>query len=117
MALQQDSKQGNQLGGMIEQAKELRLQGNHLFRQQYEYQAALGFYTQALELLDNNTKANTTENRDKDTVRQNQEEMILNLCNRSATYYVMEEYEAAKDDAQKAWMDLSSRTSVKVRLQ
>ncbi|KAL7561235.1 hypothetical protein ACA910_004156 [Epithemia clementina (nom. ined.)] len=95
-----DNQQDNNI---VDQARDLRLQGNHLFRQQHEYQAALGFYTKALALLDDRS----------DGSKEREEEMILNYCNRSACYFVMEEYEAAKSDALTAWIDLSNYTSIK----
>ena len=97
-----DESNGKSLDEVIEKAKDLRLQGNHLFRQQNEFQAALSFYTQALETL-------PTQNRTK----QCEEEAILNYCNRSACHFVMEEYREAKEDAQNGWI-LSDRKSSKV---
>lgn len=91
----------------MNQAQDLRMQGNHLFRQQNEYGGALNFYTQALEVLSSMTNEENNEN--SSLIR---DEKILNYCNRSACYFVIGEYEEAKMDSEKAW-ELSHKTSIK----
>ena len=72
-------------------AAELRLRGNHEFAQgQYDHAVAL--YTAALEECNNNN--NTTIEKD---------ERILNLCNRSACFAQMQDWESSRDDALEAW--------------
>ena len=65
---------------------ELRQQGNHEF-QRGNLDNAVAFYTAAIEL------AATTD----------EAAYIVNLCNRSASYFQMEDHEKAKADAGLAW--------------
>ena len=78
---------------MSSTADDLRQQGNHQFSEGH-YNAAVSLYTAALE--------SCTLDHDR----------ILNLCNRSASYYQMEQYESARDDANRAWQ-LSAEKSPK----
>mmetsp|Transcript_4872 Transcript_4872/g.6319 ORF Transcript_4872/g.6319 Transcript_4872/m.6319 type:complete len:978 (+) Transcript_4872:207-3140(+) len=103
-------KQTSRPSPLLEKARDFRYQGNHLFRQQQEYQGALHFYNQAIETLENADIDATTAN-ERDTIIK--EEALLNYCNRSACYLVMEDAETAKKDALYAWETLSNKTSVK----
>jgi serine/threonine protein kinase len=74
---------------------DLRQQGNFQFSE-HNYDAAGSLYTSALEQAGDDTDVTT----------------IL-LCNRSAAYYCLGEYASAKDDALRAWQDLSEQKSIK----
>jgi 3-phosphoinositide dependent protein kinase-1 len=93
-----------------ESAQDFRLRGNHEFAAGRCDNAA-AFYTAALEtagtwLRDNSNSSSTT------AMATATDEIILNSCNRSACYFIQEEYERAAEDAATAWQ-LSHRTSVK----
>lgn len=77
---------------------DLRQKGNHEF-QQGNLDNAAAFYSAAIEMAS------------KDPVNL-KESLIVNLCNRSATYFQMEDYEKAKEDAEQAWTS-SEKTNVK----
>jgi tetratricopeptide (TPR) repeat protein len=77
---------------------ELRQKGNHEF-QQGNLDHATAFYSAAIDMAS------------KDPVTF-QGALIVNLCNRSASYFQMEDYERAKEDAERAWMT-SEKTNVK----
>lgn len=68
---------------------DLRQKGNHEF-QQGNLDSAAAFYTAAIEMAA------------KDEVNL-KTALIVNLCNRSASYFQMEDYEKAKEDAERAW--------------
>lgn len=74
----------------------LRQRGNHLFAEG-NYDGAVQLYTFAID------KAKTDNN---------DEALILNLCNRSACFYKMEKYEEAHTDALSA-LEISNGTNVK----
>jgi tetratricopeptide (TPR) repeat protein len=77
---------------------DLRLKGNHEFQEgNLDYAAA--FYTAAINAA--------SEDGDD-----SKEALIVNLCNRSACYFQMEEYERAKADAEVAWK-VSNESNVK----
>ncbi|GAX22737.1 hypothetical protein FisN_5Hh005 [Fistulifera solaris] len=77
------------------EADDLRLRGNHEFKQG-NYDAALSLYTAGLNAL-------STDETDCKL-------RILLLCNRSAVYFQQEEYERSQEDAQTA-VDLSTTSS------
>lgn len=99
-----DSASMSRPSAILEKARDLRHSGNHFFRQQVEYQGALHCYTQAIDLL-------LDTNFEKDPALR--EEAVLNYCNRSACYLVLEDFQAAADDALYAWETLSEKTSAK----
>jgi serine/threonine protein kinase len=70
---------------------DLRQKGNHEF-QQGRLDHAVGFYTAAIDAASAADDASSYKNA-----------LIVNLCNRSACYYQMEEYDNAKADAELAW--------------
>ena len=74
---------------------DLRQKGNHEF-QQGNLENAISFYTAAIEMAANSDEA----------------AHIVNLCNRSASYFQMEDHENAKADAALAW-EVSKQTNVK----
>ncbi|KAG7368734.1 serine/threonine protein kinase [Nitzschia inconspicua] len=77
---------------------DLRQKGNHEF-QQGNLDNATAFYTAAIELA----------SKDAHNLKG---ALIVNLCNRSASYFQMEEYEKAKEDAERAWK-ISQESNVK----
>mmetsp|Transcript_17573 Transcript_17573/g.41308 ORF Transcript_17573/g.41308 Transcript_17573/m.41308 type:complete len:1011 (-) Transcript_17573:279-3311(-) len=93
-------------GSDLEKAQDLRLQGNHLFRQQAEFLGATSYYTQAIDLL------KTLQPQQQDEVTTNDDELILNYCNRSACHLILNQAEEARQDALQAW-ELSRQTSAK----
>ena len=74
---------------------DLRQKGNHEF-QQGNLDNAVSFYSAAIEMASKSDKA----------------ALIVNLCNRSASYFQMEEHEKAKADAETAWK-VSNESNVK----
>mmetsp|Transcript_4567 Transcript_4567/g.11765 ORF Transcript_4567/g.11765 Transcript_4567/m.11765 type:complete len:810 (-) Transcript_4567:1646-4075(-) len=74
---------------------DLRQKGNHEF-QQGNLDNAVSFYTAAIEMASQSDEA----------------AFIVNLCNRSASYYQMEFLEKAKADAKLAW-ETSKESNVK----
>jgi tetratricopeptide (TPR) repeat protein len=74
---------------------DLRQKGNHEF-QQGNLDNAIAFYTAAIELASTSDEA----------------AYIVNLCNRSASYFQMEDHEKAKADAGLAWR-VSKESNVK----
>jgi serine/threonine protein kinase len=74
---------------------DLRQQGNYQFSEQ-NYDNAVALYTSALAKAENQDQATT----------------VL-LCNRSAAFYCVGNYEQAKEDAARAWKDLSNETNIK----
>ena len=76
---------------------DLRQQGNFQFSGK-NYENAVALYTSALQKAADANDSEAT--------------MIL-LCNRSAAFYCLGNYEEAKNDAQLAWMDLSKECNVK----
>ena len=85
---------------MDDGADDLRLRGNHEFSQG-RYDAALSLYTAALEQLSLSCSSDS-----------NRKLKVIVLCNRSATFFLQEEYEFAEKDAAESW-SLSKQTSVK----
>jgi serine/threonine protein kinase len=77
---------------------DLRQKGNHEF-QQGNINNATAFYSAAIDMAS------------KDPVNC-KDALIVNLCNRSASYFQMEDYERAKEDAECAWKT-SEKTNVK----
>jgi tetratricopeptide (TPR) repeat protein len=77
---------------------DLRQKGNHEF-QQGNLDNALAFYSAAIDIAS------------KDPVSF-KSALIINLCNRSASYFQMEDYERAKEDAECAWI-ASEKSNVK----
>jgi serine/threonine protein kinase len=75
---------------------DLRQKGNHEFQQGHP-DNAVTFYTLAIEKA---KEASETSAR------------IINLCNRSACYYQLEDYPNARDDAKLAW-DISMQSNIK----
>ena len=78
-----------------ESIDDLRQKGNHEF-QQGNLCNAISFYTAAIELASSS----------------NESAYIVNLCNRSASYFQMEDHEKAKADAGLAWK-VSKESNVK----
>lgn len=83
---------------MSDSIDDLRQKGNHEF-QQGKLDHAVGFYTAAID-------AASTD------VAKHKHALIVNLCNRSACYFQMEDYEKAKADSELAWKT-SDETNVK----
>ena len=78
-----------------EKIDDLRQKGNHE-SQQGNLGNAISFYTAAIELASDSDEA----------------AYIVNLCNRSASYFQMEDHEKAKVDAELAWK-VSKESNVK----
>lgn len=74
---------------------DLRQQGNFQFSEK-NFDHAVALYTTALEKAGDQTDIS-----------------VILLCNRSAAFYCLGDYEQAKDDAARAWLELSQETSVK----
>lgn len=74
---------------------DLRQKGNHEF-QEGNLHNAISFYTAAIELASISDEA----------------AHIVNLCNRSASYFQMDDHEKAKADASLAW-EVSKKSNVK----
>ena len=83
---------------------DLRQQGNYQFSEQ-NYDNAVALYTQALEKAVNDSTTDVTTVT-SDTV-------TILLCNRSAAFYCLGNYEDAKNDAARAWLELSKETNIK----
>ena len=77
---------------------DLRQKGNHEF-QQGTLGNAISFYTAAIDMASNASPSMETA-------------YIVNLCNRSACYFQMEDLENAKLDASLAW-NISKQSNVK----
>jgi tetratricopeptide (TPR) repeat protein len=75
---------------------DLRQKGNHEFQQGHP-EHAVTFYTLAMEKAQESNDISAR---------------IINLCNRSACYYQLQDYPNARDDAQLAW-DISMLSNVK----
>jgi len=86
---------------------DLRQRGNHEF-QQGNLSNAIAFYTSA---IDHSKPPPTTTTRTA-TNSSSSSSYIVNLCNRSACHYQLEDYEQALDDAQMAWIT-SQQSNVK----
>ena len=101
-------------------ATEFRLRGNHEFAQgQYDHAAAL--YTAALEQLssddqiededdDHEDESSNININNKMNNNSHTEELILNLCNRSACFAQQEEWERSREDAARAWQSSGHRS-------
>ena len=74
---------------------DLRQKGNHEFQQGHP-ENAVTFYTMAIDKAAGDDRG----------------ARIVNLCNRSACYYQLEDYPNARDDAQLAW-DISMQSNIK----
>jgi tetratricopeptide (TPR) repeat protein len=105
--------QDNNEGG-DDTVEDLRQQGNYQFSE-HNYEHAVSLYTTALE------KVTTMMEKEVDADNENREALVVEttntlmvlLCNRSAAFYCLGHYDDAKEDAQRAWYDLSNRTNVK----
>jgi 3-phosphoinositide dependent protein kinase-1 len=87
---------------------DLRQKGNYEF-QNGNLDHAILFYTAAIEKSsDSNANANANDSANTAAVSV----VVINLCNRSACYYQLEDYEQAKQDAYDAW-EQSGHTNVK----
>ena len=85
---------------------DLRQRGNHEFQQQQQpsnIENAITFYTMAIDkCLQVGVKFNIFA----------KSQYIINLCNRSACYYILQEYEKSRVDANIAW-DISDQDNIK----
>jgi serine/threonine protein kinase len=81
---------------IVNSVDELRQKGNYEF-QQGNLDHAVALYSSAIELADADMAVGPLQ---------------VNLCNRSACYFQMQDYEESRDDANRAWT-LSQQTNVK----
>jgi serine/threonine protein kinase len=92
---------------------DLRQRGNHEF-QLGNLDHAIALYTAAIETATSAAVATittTNSTTDKTTVTMTNA-LVVNLCNRSACYFQLEEFESAMKDALQAWT-LSNESNVK----
>jgi RIO-like serine/threonine protein kinase len=95
-----NDKNGTGTGDSID---DLRQKGNHEF-QQGNLDNAVAFYTAAIEKAAASAASAASATSAASTPStSNSSPLIVNLCNRSACYYQMEDYENSKKDAELAW--------------
>lgn len=90
----------------------LRQLGNHQFANG-EYAVAAHFYTRALELLGETFVATADAEGKPEDVSAPPTSLLLNLCNRSACFFQMEQYAEARQDAEMAWHYLPQLSNIK----
>ena len=96
----------------IDSIDDLRQKGNHEF-QQGNLEHAISFYTSAIEIASKATDdAAADVDAAVDDTTATSQSYIVNLCNRSACYFQMEDLEKAKADAELAWKS-SNESNVK----
>ena len=88
-----------------QQLQDLRQRGNFQFSQQ-SYDTAVSLYSQAIEQAHASLPAGTLDT----TEGSFHHELLLNLCNRSACWYQMQDYEQAKQDALLAYKYATGQT-------
>lgn len=91
---------------------DLRQLGNHQFAHK-NYEAAAALYSQALELVGKDYFAAAEANEAGGDMPEPPTSLLLNLCNRSACFFQMENFEEARKDAEMAWNSLPQLSNVK----
>lgn len=93
---------------------DLRQQGNYAFSQG-DYDTAVSLYSAAISEIEAQRAESTTHEGEAQSLEGNvslNTALQLNLCNRSACYYQIEDYDAARQDADLAWK-LSQKQNLK----
>jgi serine/threonine protein kinase len=90
---------------------DLRQKGNYEF-QQGNLDHALAFYTAAIEQAQSESASSKNNEDDTAAAAAAAAALIVNLCNRSACSFQMEDYDLAKQDAALAW-NTSKESNVK----
>ena len=89
---------------------DLRQLGNHQFAKK-NYDVAAHFYSRAIEIV--GKEFVEAEDQHPDEAPAPPTSLLLNLCNRSACYFQMEQYEEARKDAEVAWNYVPQLSNVK----